>query len=168
MIQYFRNRRFIYYSAGLIILLIFITGIIIALSAARGELERLRSQHNEMVLLKDEFLSLKTRIDTIERKKNLMKINGVIPAVDEVFSSLGLKNRIKSIKPSGTKEMSGSIEEEAEVLAEKLSMNEMVNLFYKIENAPMLLVLKKVNIKTSFEKPDLLNLTIVISLVHEK
>jgi hypothetical protein len=44
-------------------------------------------------------------------------------------------------------------------------MNEMVNVLYSIENAPMLLVIKKINIKTSFENPELLNITMTLSLV---
>lgn len=121
-----------------------------------------------MITLKDEFILLRNKIDSLERKKKLIKIKGIMPAVDDVVSSLGLKNRIKSVKPLGSKDISGDVEEEAEVVLEKLSMNEAVNLFYRIENAPMLLVLKSARIKTAFEAPDLLNLTLVISLVYEK
>jgi len=166
--DYIKDKRAIYLSSCLIILLIIAIGLVILLSSAKKGLERLSTQYNEMGFLRDEFLVLKNRIDTVEKRKKLTKINGIIPALDDVVSSLGLKVRIKSIKPVGNREALNSIEEDAEVSVEKLSMNEMVNLFYKIENAPMLLILKRADIKTSFEKPDLMNLTLAISLVHEK
>lgn len=150
------------------ILIIALIILLMTFTAARRELEGLKVQHAEMGMLKSEFASLKTRIDEVERKKKLMKVDGIISALDEIFSSLGLKNKIKAIKSIGNKEVSGSIEEDVEVLVERINMNEMVNLFYRIENAPMLLMLRKVNIKTSFEKPELLNLNLTISLVHEK
>lgn len=165
---YFKNRRFIYILAGLIILIAGMIGLIISFSVTTKELEKLRNQYKEMRSLKDEFLSVRDRIDALERKEKLTKINDIIPAVEDVFSSLGLRNKIKSIMPAGNREVSGSIEVMAEVSVEKVSMNEMINLFYKIENAPMLLVLKKADIKTSFERPELLNLILMISLIHEK
>jgi len=55
-------------------------------------------------------------------------------------------------------------EESAEIQMEKLNMTELVHLFYKIENAPMILSVKRVVIKKSFENPDLLDLTMAVSL----
>lgn len=150
------------------VLIISVSGIAFSLYVNNNKLENSKDQYNEMIALKDEFLLLKDKIDSLERKKKLIKVKGIIPAVDEVVSSLGLKNRIKSVKPLGSRDISGDVEEEAEVILEKLSMNEAVNLFYRIENAPMLLVLKNARMKTAFEGPDILNLTLVISLVYEK
>ena len=47
-------------------------------------------------------------------------------------------------------------------------MNEMVNMLYKIENAPMALSLKRVNIRTAFEDPALLNISMTLSLIRNK
>ncbi len=162
------NRKNVFLFSGAIALLSAGIFAIISLSSATAELERLKKQHDEMYVAKDEFISLKARVDEMERKKKLTKVNGVISAVEDVFSNLGLKARIKSVKPLGSRSVLNDIEEDAEVLVEKVSMNEMINLFYKIENAPMLLVLKKADIRTSFEKPDLMNLAITVSLVYEK
>jgi len=166
--QYLKERKLIYPFTAMLILLLIATSIAVYFSAARKELEGLKTRRDEMVMLKGEFLSLRTRIDSIERKKNLAKGSSIIPALEDLFASLGLKNRLKSIKPVANREVSGNVEEEAEVSVEKISMNEMVNLFYKAENTNMLLVLKKADIKTSFEKPDLFNLTLIISLLHER
>lgn len=168
MRKHLGDKRNIYFILAQIILLAIVTGLFISVSASKKELGRLRVQRDEMVLLKHEFLVLKKRIDTVEKEKSLAQGDGIIPVIEDVFSSIGLKGRIKSIKPAGNKEMSNIKEEDVEVYMEKVSMNEMVNLFYKIENAPIMLILKKLNIKTSFEKPDLMNLTVVITHAYEK
>lgn len=134
----------------------------------KSDLRNLKAQHKELLFLKDEFLSLKNRIDTVEGKKSLAKVEGIVQAVDEVFLPLGLKSKVKSVKPTGTKDLKDAIEEEAEVRIEKVDMNEMVNIFHKIENLPMILSIRKTTIKTSFENPVLLDITMTIALVKPK
>jgi len=136
--------------------------------SSKKDLGNLKAQQKELLSIKDEFLSLKNRIDTVENKKSLTKIEGIVQAADEVFLSLGLKRKVKSVKPTGTKDLKETIEEEAEVQVEKVDMNEMVNIFHKIENSPMILSVKKTTIKTSFENPELLDITMIIALVKPK
>ena len=72
---------------------------------------------------------------------------------------------MKSIKGIGGREIKGQLNEEtAEVQMEKVNLNELVNIFYKLENAPLLLSIQKVALKKSFEKPDLLDVTMTVSL----
>ena len=121
-----------------------------------------------MIIVKDEFLSLKQRIDAVESKKNLSNVQGIVQAVDEVFLSIGLKDKVKTVKSTGRRDMKDGFEEEAELQIEKVSMNEMVNIFYKIENAPMVLTIKKASIKKSFENPELLNIILTLSFLKAK
>jgi len=136
--------------------------------SSKKDLVNLKAQQKELLSIKDDFLSLKNRIDTVENKKSLTKIEGIVQAADEVFLPLGLKRKVKSVKPTGTKDLKETIEEEAEVQVEKVDMNEMVNIFHKIENSPMILSVKKTTIKTSFENPTLLDITMTIALVKPK
>jgi hypothetical protein len=128
----------------------------------------LKDQRKEMVMLGDEFSALRQRIDAVEGKKNLANVQGINQAVDEVFSSIGLRDRVKGIRSTGTKETKDGIEEEADVSIEKISMNEMLNMFYRIENAPMILTVRKATIKKSFENPELLNITLILSFLKMK
>jgi general secretion pathway protein M len=134
----------------------------------KKEREDLRSRQKEISLLKGELEGLKNTVDAAEGRKSLVRVEGVVQAVDEVFRSLGLNQRVRSVKPLGTREKKFALEEEAEVQVEKVSMNEMTNIFYKIDTAPMALSIKKTTIKTSFDNPSLLNLTITVALVKPK
>jgi general secretion pathway protein M len=128
----------------------------------------LRTRQEELSLLKTEFQRLKGAVSSFEGKKSLMKVEGIVQAVDEVFGALGLNQKVKSVKPMGTRDKKYAVEEEAEVQVEKVSMNELVNIFYKIENVPLTLTIKKTVIKTSFDTPGLLNLTITVGLITPK
>jgi general secretion pathway protein M len=128
----------------------------------------LRSQKEEISLLREDFLELSKKIGAIEGKKSLVKVEGIIPAIDEIFRSTGLTQKVKSVKPIAARDKKYAVEEEADVEVEKVSMNELVNILYKMENAPMVLLIKKARLKTSFEDPSLLNITMTVGLVKPK
>ncbi len=168
MRELLKDKRFIYISTGMIGFIVIFVLAINLLSSERKELKLLKEQRKEMLILKDEFFFLKQKIDVVESKKNLTNVQGIIQAVDEVFLSIGLKDRVKTVKSTGRREIKDGFEEEAELQIEKVSMNEMVNIFHKIENAPMVLTIKKAAIKKSFENPELLNITLTLSFLKAK
>jgi len=134
----------------------------------KKERANLRSRQNEMLGLQAEFEHLKSAVDLVEGRKSPVKVEGIVQAVDEVFTSIGLSQKVKSVKPLGAREKKYAIEEEADVRIERVTMNEMINILYKIENAPMLLSIRRTALKTSFDNPSLLNLTITVSLVKPR
>jgi hypothetical protein len=158
----------VWIGAGVATLAIFLIFLFNLSSSLKRDLRNLKAQQTELLLLRDEFLSLKNRVEAVERKKSLTKVEGVVQAVDQVFQPLGLKQKVKSVKPTGRREMKDVVEEEAEVQIEKVDMNEMVNIIYKMENAPMILTIKKTTIKTSFENPSHLTLIMTITLIKGK
>ena len=152
--------------------IVFIAGLALSLAAlfvsigvfssAKGGLSKVKAKHAEISSLRDEYAPLKRRVSMLESRKNLTRVEGVVGAVDKIFEPIGLKNKVKSVKPLGAKEAS---EEKAEVTIQAVDMNEMVNILYKIEYAPMLIIVRKVSLSTSFENPKLLNMTITLSLI---
>ena len=150
-----------------IFIILIVLGMKILVSDTK-ELQSMRGQLAEMILLKDEFILLKQQVDSVEMKKNLAGAQGIVQAVDNVFQPLGLKDKVKSVKPGEKREIREGFEEEAVVSVEKVNMNEMANIFYKIEHVPMVLTVKKATIKKSFENPELLNLTLTLSFLKTK
>lgn len=163
-----KDKRFIYISSGLLGFIIIIAIAINLLSAESRELRLLKEQRKEMLIIENEFLSLKQKIDAVEGKKNLSSVQGIVQAVDEIFLSIGLKDKIKTVKPTVSRDVKDGFEEEADLYIEKVSMNEMVNIFYRIGDAPMILTIKKAAIKKSFENPELLNITLTLSFLKSK
>lgn len=168
MIDLLKDRRIM---TAIIVILVFAVFVIVSLNviaSQKNELELLREQTGEMLVLKNEFLGLREKILQVEHRKSLTNVQGIVQAVDEIFGPLGLKDKVKSVKSGGSREMTDGIEEGADVHLEKVSMNEMVNIFYRIENVPMIITVKKAVIKKSFENPELLDISLDLSLIRSK
>jgi general secretion pathway protein M len=163
-----KDKRLVAVLLGLALFIVLIAFGLNMLSSERKELQSLKGQLMEMITLKDEFMRLKQQVDSVEMKKNLVGAQGIVQAIDNVFQPLGLKEKVKSVKPGGKREIREGFEEEADVVLEKVTMNEMANIFYRIEHAPMILTVKKAAIKKSFENPELLNITLVLSFLKTK
>lgn len=131
---------------------------------ARTEAEGLRSRLHELSALGDEYRSLKGGIDLLEQRRSLSKVNGVPQAVDDISSSVGLRAKVRAVKAIGSREIAGGVEESAEVQLEKVTMNELINILYRIEEAPMMLAVKRLTIRKTFENPELFNATLTLSL----
>jgi hypothetical protein len=166
--ELFRNKTLIYAMSGLLVFFV-LAGIgIQTLASSKKELKQLQERRKELLALKDEYVSLKQKVDLVEAKKGITKAPGVVQAIDEIFQPMGLKDKLKTVRAAGKKEIGFGFEEEAEITVEKVGMNEMLNIFYKIETAPMMLTIKKASIKKSFENPELLNISIVLSFLKTK
>jgi general secretion pathway protein M len=161
------DRRLIVSSGIVFLFVLSLVSFEVSLSVKK-ERSALRSQEEELLALASQYEGLKRAVDSVEGKKSLTKVAGIVQAVDEVFGSLGLNEKVKSVKSAGTKEKKYATEEEADVSVEKVSMNEMMNILYKIENAPMILSVKRTSIKSSFDDPSLLNITMTIGLITPK
>ena len=168
MIALLKDKRILSVLSGFIVFIIIFSLGIYLLSSQRKEIKLLQEQRKELMMLRDDFLFLKQKVDMVENRKNISNIQGIAQAVEEVFSSVGLRDRIKTVKATGKREIKDGFEEEADISIEKVSMNEMVNIFYRIENAPMVLSVKKATIKKSFENPELLNITFSLSFLKTK
>lgn len=161
------DRNVLAFSGVVLLFIICATLFEVSLSLKRDR-DTLRSQQKEMLLLAGQYGEIKNAVASVEGRKSLTKVEGIVQAVDEVFKSMGLQQKVKSVKSTGTSEKKYASEEEAEVSVEKVTMNEMVNILYRIENAPMILSVKRTSIKTSFDNPSLLNITMTVALIKPK
>jgi general secretion pathway protein M len=133
--------------------------------SAERDLSALKKKYGEFSALAGEYRSLQVSIAAIERKKALTKTTTIAQAIGDISRSIGVTGKVKSIKGTGTRKTPNQMNEDtAEIQIEKLSINEVVQLVYKIENAPMILAMKTVVIKKSFEDPGLLDITLTVSL----
>jgi hypothetical protein len=153
-----------YLAAGLSIVLA-VVALVASLAYHRGAENRLdssRSALEDLLQFRDEYLALSRRVTSLEKKRGLTKVQGIVEAVERTVKPLGLRDSVKSIKPVRAE---ATHEERAEVLIQGVSMNEMVNLLYAVERAPMLLRVRKAEMRTSFENPEQFTVTLMVSLM---
>jgi hypothetical protein len=137
--------------------------------SAEKDLFVIQVKFRELSSLVMEYGPIKQRLNAIERRKSLAKTTGITQAINDIASSVGVNGKIKSIKMAATGASLNRLNEErVEIQMEKVTMNEMVHLFYKIENAPMILSVKKAQIRKAFETPERLDITMTLSLFTGK
>lgn len=133
------------------------------------ELDAVRTKLKELSSLGSEYRSVRARVAEVEHKGSSAATGGVTQAIDVITSSAGIKGKTRSIKIIGSREIRDSlIEESAELQMEKVTMNELVNIFYGINNGPFMFSIKKASIKKTFENPELLDMSMTVALFTKK
>jgi len=99
----------------------------------------------------------------IERIEKGKAPEGLSQIMNNLVSSLGLKDRLKSLRATGNRELKDLIEERVEVNINKLTMNEAINLLFGLENHPASLSIKDIRLKKDFEDPERIDLDIKIA-----
>ncbi|MGE5239182.1 MAG: hypothetical protein ACM3ON_10290 [Chloroflexota bacterium] len=153
------------FALALVLSLLLIPSYFMKISAQR-EAAAAGKRYAEFSGLAKEYLTYKKRVDAVQQRKNLSPQGGIIRTMDEIVNSVGVKGKVKSIKDAGTSPLDDQLKEErAELQVEKLSLNELVNVLYRIDNAPVALSVKGITIRKTFENPRLLDVGFTVSLV---
>jgi hypothetical protein len=152
------------------VLAVAIAVLMLALSAAfysdaKDELEGLRTEKAVFNALVGEARLLKAKSQALVARGALTDTRGVVEAVGTVVSDAGLKGKLKSVTPLGTRDVQGARAEEAELVAGGLTLDETIALLYRVQNAPMRLVIKKAALKRTFGDAQKLDLTMSVSFI---
>jgi len=83
----------------------------------------------------------------------------------KIIEEIGIKGKSSRVTPLKGEEREGRVEDAAEVKLEGLSANETVNLLYRLEKGSRPVLVKKANLKTRFDDPSRLDLTLTIALI---
>lgn len=144
---------------------ILLSATIIWSGAASARLTELRRAHDEMSRVSGELMTLRAKVEAMERKTAASAGKGLLSFIGQISESIGIKEKLVSQKsiPSAS-----PWEEKAGLSFEKISLDEAANLFYRIDAQPVLLRISRVSMAPSFDEPGLLMLDITISLVKPK
>lgn len=153
-------------AAALALFLIFIFTLT-AESSARKRLSAAKKAQAEFSTLNAQYAGLKAQVDTLDKRLALSPKAGILKAVGDIFTSMGLQDRLASLKPLDTSQSDGMTSEKAEMSLKKMDLNEAVNVLYRLENAPMLLTVKEVELTSSFSAPAL-DMRVVVELTSKK
>lgn len=126
-----------------------------------------RSKLNELTLLSNEYKILHRKISFIEGKTLNPQMGGITNVINDLVQSIGIKHKVKSIKDVTSRQLKGDIiEESADLIIEKVTLNELINIYHKIQTMPVIFTIKRTNIKKTFERPELLDLSITLAIYH--
>ena len=163
MMQMQRNHMIGIAASVAIVLLLSFIGSSAMLQRASARAQSAQGLHDFLEAEQASLAGMRDKSRLFERKRKNSKGKSVHEAVTGVIESLGLKDKLASLQsPPGA---ASAQEERAEARIEEITLNELVNLLFTLENSRMLLLTRKANIRTSFENPELLNVTLSISLI---
>lgn len=117
-----------------------------------------------MATLKADYIGKKAVLDAVSQRAASMD-ESPVTAIEEIAKRTGVRDRVASVKPLDEKNSPGYIDKPVEVRLEAVDLNHLVNFIYQAEAGPKLLVVRELAMKSRFEDPDLLDVTMKVSLV---
>jgi general secretion pathway protein M len=116
----------------------------------------------EMMALKHRYLSAKI---TSQQFAGRLASTRADDSPAKIIEETGIKGKSSRITPLKVEARGGFIEDAAEVKIEGLSANESVNLLYRLEKGGRPILVKKANLKTRFDDPSRLDVTLTVALL---
>jgi len=116
----------------------------------------------EMMLLKQRHREASAGAQKLANKLSAVTADD---SVAKLLEEIGIKGKNSQIKSLKGEDRAGIVEDAAEVKIEGLSANETVNLLYRLEKGVKPVVIKKANIKTRYDDPAKLDLTLNVAIL---
>jgi len=116
----------------------------------------------EMLLLSHQFRLASADAQRLNNRLAAVKTDDS-PA--RLIEETGLKGKNIQVKPLKGEERQGVLEDAAEVRIEGLSANDAINLLYRLEKGAKPVVIKKANLKTRYDDPAKLDVTVTMVLL---
>jgi general secretion pathway protein M len=146
-----------------------ILALVIILSAANGQIAHLTKQRTSREKDLAEMLVLKQRYQVAnagaQKLANRLAATRPDDSPAKLLEEIGIKGKNSQIKPVKGEEQPGIVEDAAEVKMDSLTANETVNLLHRLEKGSKPVIIKKALIKTRFDDPARLDLTLTIALL---
>ena len=116
----------------------------------------------ELLPLKVAYLSARQSSDQLSGRMAMLRPDDS-PA--KIIEDTGIKGKSIKIAPLKGEERSGFIEDVADIRIDGLTLNEAVNLLYRLEKGSRPLIIKKYNLRVRFDDPARCDLTLVLALL---
>lgn len=116
----------------------------------------------ELLVLKQRYLEAHAVAQKLANRLTATRADDT-PA--RIIDEIGIKGKGSQIKPIKGEEQGGYVEDAAEVKIDGLTLNETVNLLFRLEKGAKPVVIKKALLKTRFDDPSRLDLTMTVALL---
>ena len=151
---------------GVIAALLFLA---ILYSALHDQIRKLEVKRISREAALTEMMLLKQRHR--EASSGAQKLTNRLAAVTaddspaKLLEEIGIKGKNSQVKSLKGEDRPGYLEDAAEIRIEGLSANETVNLLYRLEKGAKPVVIKRANLKTRYDDPTKLDVTLTIALL---
>lgn len=116
----------------------------------------------ELLPLKVAYLSARKSSDQLTGRMASLRPDDTLAKVVE---EIGIKGKGVKFSPLKGDERSGIIEDAADVRIDGLTLNEAINLVYRLEKGNRPLVMKKCNLRIRFDDPSRCDMAMILALL---
>jgi len=159
------SRTRIRWGTGLAFLLL-LAVILVGLNSRVALLVKKRAAREadiaEMLLLKQRYLDANA---AAQKLANRMEATRPDDSPAKIIDEIGIKGKGSQFKQVKGETRGGYLEDAAEARIEGLTANEAINLVYRLEKGTRPVAIKKAVIKTRFDDPAKLDLTLTLALL---
>ncbi|UCG37756.1 MAG: type II secretion system protein M [bacterium] len=132
-----------------------------------GMVERKRADLAEFRDLAARYRSTQASLDAMERRVAAREPGTSLLATMEAEArKLGLADRIASMKPVTSELESGMVESSVEIRIEKVDLKGLVEFLRAVENGPLMARAARLRVRTRFDDPQLMDVTILASTLE--
>lgn len=125
-------------------------------------------QRSEMAALAEQYRAMRSHVDRIERRIGLSKTENIPVTIENVLAGVGLKKKLKSVKPFGGGTRERYEIQEAEIVIDKLTLNELVNVLHAFSTVPSGIFVTSAEFKRDFSERNLINARMSLKLIGLK
>ncbi len=137
-------------------------------SAVKGLAAAKKADAARFIALEEEYLGLKAAYDEVANRAFLSGAESTVSVIEGLAGGVGVKDRITGLKPLEETETLGYVDSKVEARLKGVDLNQLVNLLFRIENHRALLVVRAFSMKSTFEDPELYEITMTISHIVKK
>ena len=117
----------------------------------------------ELLPLKMQYMSARQSSDQLNGRVASLRPDDS-PA--KIIEDIGIKGKSVKIVPLKGEERSGFTEDAADIRIEGITVNEAVNLLYRLEKGSRPLIIKKSNLRVRFDDPTRCDLSLILALLR--
>ncbi|MBF0317802.1 MAG: hypothetical protein HQL04_06465 [Nitrospirae bacterium] len=151
-------------SIGVFLMLLLLLVSINILGHRTSALKRTEDSLSQYNALLGEYEQLRDEQGAFRRR---VGVGGLLQGIEAIMSSLGLKDKRSNIALLAQRSFMEFREENAEIKINGVSLNELVNILYKMEHDSKGLFIRRLNMKKGFTDPSRFDVTVGVSYVSE-
>ena len=159
-----KEKKKLFVSAGIFALL-FVAVLVLQASVnnAQKRLVLMKSVYSEMSGNRAALISMSEETKALKARAAESKNINFVSEMEKTAAEFGLSKGLKKINFVTHKEDGRFRADDYELKIEGVDVNTAVNFIYRISNAGVLVKVKKCSIAVSFENPNILNISLLVS-----
>ena len=162
-----RERMFVGGAGAILVIFLIFKLMIDPMLKRSAELERqivtARHQLTELRTMQQDYQRQKSVVDSINSQLKKQPNFAIFSRLEELAGQTGIRSKIVHMKPTVSTPNEVYKEESVEVKMEGVTLDQLVQYLYQVENSPQLLKIKRLEMKPRFDNRQILTTTFRVS-----